>query len=341
MGIQKFMQIVRENAPEAIYTSPLERFKGQKIAVDISIWAQQFSYTLLPSFVSEDEEGELVVDWNGLEKRWLTKILELVLSLIRHEITPIFIFDGRASKLKKDEHQKREKERQRKETLFLTAKEKYLASIGSFSQEDFKESYRKKFLAQVRFNYKLIKNLKEFLVDTGFIVYQSVEEADYLIGALARDGIIKTVFTTDTDLIIYGLPFLLTDFYQETVTVFNNKSSLIKLNLLKKNFLILAILLGTDYNDGIAGVGHKTALKLINEWGSLEMLPSKYDQTSLKRTANRKRFSIIPHWEQLVEGSDMKTEFSVETFREMGYKTFQRFGLQRIYEEFKEEILNK
>jgi flap endonuclease-1 len=35
----------------------------------------------------------------------------------------------------------------------------------------------------------------------------------------------------------------------------------------------LAILIGTDFNEGIKGIGPKTALKLIKRHGSLEALP--------------------------------------------------------------------
>ncbi|MCW4036894.1 MAG: flap structure-specific endonuclease, partial [Candidatus Bathyarchaeota archaeon] len=35
----------------------------------------------------------------------------------------------------------------------------------------------------------------------------------------------------------------------------------------------IAILIGTDFNQGIKGIGPKTALKLVKEHGSLEELP--------------------------------------------------------------------
>ena len=37
----------------------------------------------------------------------------------------------------------------------------------------------------------------------------------------------------------------------------------------------LAMLVGTDFNDGIKGIGPKKALKLVSEFGSIENMPSE------------------------------------------------------------------
>ena len=54
-------------------------------------------------------------------------------------------------------------------------------------------------------------------------------------------------------------------------------SKLLSHHQISQNQLIdLAILVGTDFNEGIKSVGPKTALKLIKEYGRLENLPSKF-----------------------------------------------------------------
>src|SRR6185295_410374 len=37
----------------------------------------------------------------------------------------------------------------------------------------------------------------------------------------------------------------------------------------------LAILMGTDFNDGIKGIGPKKALKLVKDFGSIENMPAE------------------------------------------------------------------
>jgi flap endonuclease-1 len=43
----------------------------------------------------------------------------------------------------------------------------------------------------------------------------------------------------------------------------------------REQFVDLAILVGTDFNEGIKGIGPKTALKLIRQYGRLEGLPQE------------------------------------------------------------------
>jgi len=48
------------------------------------------------------------------------------------------------------------------------------------------------------------------------------------------------------------------------------------LKITREQLVDLAILVGTDFNEGVKGVGPKTALKLIQEFGKLELLPERY-----------------------------------------------------------------
>jgi flap endonuclease-1 len=48
------------------------------------------------------------------------------------------------------------------------------------------------------------------------------------------------------------------------------------LRITRNQLIDLAILVGTDFNKGIRGIGPKTALKLIKKYGSLESLPEEY-----------------------------------------------------------------
>ncbi|MGC8988106.1 MAG: flap endonuclease-1, partial [Infirmifilum sp.] len=46
-----------------------------------------------------------------------------------------------------------------------------------------------------------------------------------------------------------------------------------KLGISRRQLVEVAILVGTDYNEGVRGVGPKKALKLIRTYGSIERLP--------------------------------------------------------------------
>jgi flap endonuclease-1 len=46
------------------------------------------------------------------------------------------------------------------------------------------------------------------------------------------------------------------------------------LGLTRDQLIDVALLVGTDFNEGVKGIGPKTAVKRIREWGSLDHAPS-------------------------------------------------------------------
>ena len=47
------------------------------------------------------------------------------------------------------------------------------------------------------------------------------------------------------------------------------------LGLTREQLIDVAILIGTDFNEGVRGIGPKRAVKLIREYGGLEALPGE------------------------------------------------------------------
>src|SRR5207247_6159061 len=46
----------------------------------------------------------------------------------------------------------------------------------------------------------------------------------------------------------------------------------------REQLIDLALLVGTDFNDGVKGIGPKKALKLVKEFGSIDMMPDEIRQ---------------------------------------------------------------
>lgn len=192
----------------------------------------------------------------------------------------------------------------------------------------------------------MIDTLRNLLITIGFPVLQSIEESDYLIASLSKANIIQAAFSTDTDLCIYGIEFLLTDFYQNRFTVLDRKCLLENIEFTHEQLIDLAILLGTDYNNRISGVGKKRAFELIETFGKLELIPAKYKQKDLRRTVIRRRFKEIPQWNDLVEWEkssigDANVEslvFSERRFAQKAFACLQKYGLSHKWEEIMEEI---
>jgi 5'-3' exonuclease len=358
MGILDFMGLLRQQASSCLYESPYLKFKQKKMAIDISIWAHKDFRALVPGFVHENEpdsedeteptegsESKVVfsIDWPKLKKRWLTKILGMAFLMLRNQITPIFIFDGKAPKLKNGEHVKREAERKRKEEIFREAEKEYLDSVGKFKKNQAREKYRSSFINQIRFDFSFIDSLREVLQGLGLPMLQCVEETDYLVAALVKENLIEACYSTDTDLLIYGVKYLLTGTYQGNFNVVDREEMMKVLDLTNEELIDLAIFMGCDYNRKLDGVGKGTAFPLIEEFRQLELFPARYYSPGLKRTVVRERFENIPPWEDLVEleksnigeATVENLVFKKEVYLRKGLKALQKVGLSDYFEQWK------
>jgi flap endonuclease-1 len=100
-------------------------------------------------------------------------------------------------------------------------------------------------------------------------------------------GDVWAASSKDYDCLLFGAPRLVRfltitgkEFLPSKGTTRPLKPELIDLQRLlshhkitREQLVDLAILVGTDFNEGLKGVGPKTALRLIREYGSLENLP--------------------------------------------------------------------
>jgi flap endonuclease-1 len=105
---------------------------------------------------------------------------------------------------------------------------------------------------------------------------------------MAMKGDVWAASSKDYDSLLFGAPKLLRyltisgrEFLPSKGTSRLLEPELIELNKLLGNYGItreqlvdVALLIGTDFNEGVKGIGPKTALSLIRKHGSLESLPA-------------------------------------------------------------------
>ena len=92
---------------------------------------------------------------------------------------------------------------------------------------------------------------------------------------MTRQGAVDYAGTEDYDALLFGAPLTLR---QLTSTgdpeLMDFEATLEKHGLTWEQLVDAAILIGTDFNEGISGIGPKTAIKLLQEhgdlWGALE-----------------------------------------------------------------------
>ncbi|MDP3917369.1 MAG: flap endonuclease-1 [Nanoarchaeota archaeon] len=238
-----------------------EDLKNKKIAVDFSNAAYQFLSSI------RQRDGTPLMDSNGNITSHLLGILSRSTNLLSQGIKIAYVLDGFPPELKVKTQERRHEGKIKAEKNYEEAKED--------GNEDLMLKYSKQF---IRLTRQMTDESKELIQALGMPVIQAPAEADAQISYLCKKGDVWSASTTDFDTLLHGCPRVITN-----LTLSQKKKassgSIIKispemielgevLNNLKisqEQLISLAILVGTDYNSGIKGIGPKKALKIVAE----------------------------------------------------------------------------
>ena len=146
-----------------------------------------------------------------------------------------------------------------------------------------------KAVTATRLTPAMVGEAKTLLGLLGIPVLQAPSEGEAQAAALARTGVAWAVGSKDYDSLLFGTPRLawfVAVGSRELLPsrgisrpvppeVIELEPWLRGLGLSREQLIDVAILVGTDFNDGVRGVGPKTAVKLIREHGRLEGLPAE------------------------------------------------------------------
>ena len=242
--------------------------KNKKIAIDFSNMAYQF----LSSIRSRD--GTPLMDSKGRITSVYVGIFSRIINLMSRGVLPCFIFDGKPPLLKVKTQEEREYRKQTAEKKFKEASEK----------EDIQEMY--KYAKQTsRLTYDIVNESKELLKAMGLPVIQAPSESDAQCAFMTEKEDVWATATSDNDSLLYGCPRTITNLtlsqkrklssgatVKITPMLIELKQVLKSLKINQDQLLVIAILCGTDYNQGIKGIGPKTALKLVHQYKSFDTL---------------------------------------------------------------------
>ena len=249
----------------------LETLQGRSIAVD--------AYNVLHQFVAliRSREGKPLSDKEGRITSHLVGLAFRATRLISdYRMNLIYVFDGVPPKLKKLEIDKRRAQRVKAEAEYQEAIE-----IG-----DLATAYSKA-VQTGRLTNSMVDDAKRLLDLLGIPWIQAPEEGEAQAAHITAMGDVWASNSRDYDSLLFGTPRLvryLTIQGQEWLPSQGRarklEPELIELEIfLKKNAISrdqlvdMAILIGTDFNQGLKGIGPKTALKLIKQYNKLENLP--------------------------------------------------------------------
>lgn len=292
------------NLKDIISSKPIsfEELKGKVIAID----ALNSIYQFLSSIRQPD--GTPLMDSQGRTTSHLSGILYRTTRLVELGIKPIYVFDGEPPELKRKELRERRK-------LKEDAEREWKKALEEKRLED-----AKKFASRTsRFTDEMRDDSKSLLDGMGIPWIHAPSEGEAQCVHLCQKGDSWAIGSQDYDSLLLGSERLvrgLTLSGSFELEIIQLEQVLRDLEITREQLIDLAILVGTDFNPGVKGIGPKKALKAIKE-GSLEGMHLEFNPEPIREiflkprvTDNYRLEWNLPKEESLVELLCEKHDFS-------------------------------
>lgn len=249
----------------------LDNLRGRSFAVDGFVVLHQFLALI------RARDGTPLMDSKGRTTSHLVGLAFRTTRLIAdYGMKLAFVFDGRPPQLKHAEVEKRREIRERFEHEYKEA-----VAAG-----DYKTAMSKAVMMS-RLTGEAIADAKRLLDLLGIPWVQAPSEGEAQAAHMAAKEDVWAVNSQDYDSLLFGTPRLVRYITLQGEEWLPSKGrarklqpEIIELYALQQEWRLnrlqiidLGILIGTDFNTGIRGIGPKTALKLMRKHGRLEDMP--------------------------------------------------------------------
>ena len=241
----------------------IKDLKDKILAIDSMNLLYQFLTTI------RSYDGTVLTDSKGRVTSHLIGLFNRTTTLMEHGLKLAFVFDGKAPEIKQKTWEKR------------TQVKKQAALQLKQAEEEGDTASMKKFAARTaRLDKEMIEDAKTLIRSLGLPIIQAPSEGEAQTAYMVKKGDAYASISQDYDNTIFGCPRLIRNLsiegkrkrpgmlaYQTVKPQMILLEDLLKgLKLTQDQLIVLAILVGTDYNPGgIKGIGPKKGLKLVQE----------------------------------------------------------------------------
>jgi flap endonuclease-1 len=233
------------------------------------------TYNVIHQFLSSirQRDGTPLKNARGEITSHLIGLLHRTANMVEARIRPVYVFDGRPHPLKAKTLQERQKRKELAEKEWKEALE-----AGDLVKA------RSKAQQTSRITDEIIQQSKELLDAFGIPHIQSPSEGEAQASYMVKKGDAYAVGSQDFDCLLVGSPILVRNLTssgrrklpgKEAYTKINPqqirlKTNLKSLGITQKQLVDMAILIGTDFNQGVRGIGPKKSLNLVKKNGNIE-----------------------------------------------------------------------
>jgi flap endonuclease-1 len=227
---------------------------GSVVAVDAHNWL----YRYLTTTVKWTNDAAYTTS-AGEEVANLVGIVQGLPKFFDHDLTPVFVFDGGVTDLKDAEVSERREKRERAEERLAEAEER----------GDAIEAARLEARTQ-RLTDTILETTRELLALLDVPTVDAPAEGEAQAAYMARRGDADYAGSEDYDTLLFGAPRTLRQLTSKgQPELMDLDATLSRHDITLEQLIDVAILCGTDFNPGVDGVGPKTALGAITEYGDL------------------------------------------------------------------------
>ncbi|ERJ06055.1 Flap endonuclease 1 protein [Halorhabdus tiamatea SARL4B] len=231
-----------------------EELGGSIVAVDAHNWLYRYLTTTV-KWTSDD----IYTTADGEEVANLVGVIQGLPKFFEADVTPVFVFDGAVTDLKDDEVKRRREQREQYEEDLEAAREEgdaiQVARLESRTQ---------------RLTDVIIETTRKLLGLLDVPIVDAPAEGEAQAAYMARRGDADYVGTEDYDALLFGAPYTLRQLTSSgDPELMDFEATLAEHDLSWEQLVDVALLCGTDFNEGVRGYGPKTAVKAIREHGDL------------------------------------------------------------------------
>jgi len=270
----------------------LEDLRRKRLAVDTNGELYQFLalIRLRDGSPLRDSHGRITSHLSGLFYRTTRLMTDYAPELV-------FVFDGKPPVLKLEEIARRR-----------SIKERYDAEHAlAIEAGDLAKAYSKATMTS-RLTRDMTDEARELLKLMGLPVIQAPSEGEAQASHMARRSSVWAAASKDYDCLLFGAPRLLRfltisgreflpskgAFRAITPELIEASTLLGHYGLTREQLIDVAILIGTDFNDGVKGIGPKKALKLVAEFGSIDSMPTDIRESLGPRVQDTREIFLNP-----------------------------------------------
>ncbi|KZN24089.1 flap structure-specific endonuclease [Haladaptatus sp. R4] len=228
--------------------------EGSVVAIDAHNWLYRYLTTTV-KWTSD----EVYTTEDGTEVANLVGVVQGLPKFFEHDLVPVFVFDGHVTDLKSDEIENRREQREKLEDQLEDAREE-----GDAIEVARLEAHTQRLTPVIQ------ETTRELLELLDVPVIEAPAEGEAQAAHMARTGAVDYAGTEDYDALLLGAPLTLRQLTSKgDPELMDFEATLEEHDITWEQLVDIAILCGTDFNEGVSGVGPKTALKGVKEHGDL------------------------------------------------------------------------